>query len=55
MSSQKIEILLIVMIMLMIVGSLPTWPYSRSWDYYPSSLLGVILALLLMMVLLGRI
>jgi hypothetical protein len=50
-----VEIVLIMIIVLMIIGSLPTWPYSKAWDYYPSSLLGIILALLLMLVLSGRI
>lgn len=49
------NIVLIGLMMLLIVGTLPTWPYSRTWDYYPSTLLGVILVLILMLVLLERI
>jgi low affinity Fe/Cu permease len=54
-TGHMVEIVFIVIIILMLIGSLPTWPYSRTWDYYPSSLLGVILALLLMLILSGRI
>jgi hypothetical protein len=50
-----LNIVLITFMILSIIGALPTWPYSKRWDYYPSSLLGVALALLLMLVLLGRI
>ena len=47
-------ILLIVLIVLAL-GSLPSWPYSRSWGYRPSGLLGVVLLVLLVLVLTGRI
>ncbi|HEV2064513.1 MAG TPA: DUF3309 family protein [Thermoanaerobaculia bacterium] len=47
-------ILLIVLIVLAL-GSLPSWPYSRSWGYRPSGLLGVVLLVLLLLVLTGRI
>ncbi len=49
------NIVLIVVMMLLIVGALPTWPYSKAWDYYPISALGVILVLILMLVLLERL
>lgn len=39
--------ILIVLLVLIALGALPTWPYSRSWGYYPSGLLGVILLILL--------
>ena len=47
-------ILLIVLIM-MLVGAFPAWPHSRSWGYYPSGGLGLLVVILLALVLLGRI
>jgi hypothetical protein len=45
--------ILIVVVVLMLLGSLPTWPYSNSWGYYPSGGLGLILLILLILVLMG--
>jgi hypothetical protein len=42
-------------LILILIGSLPTWPYSAGWGYYPSSGLGLILVIVLILVLLGRI
>lgn len=47
--------ILIVILILMLIGVLPTWPHSRSWGYYPSGGLGLILLILIILVLLGRI
>ena len=47
--------ILLVLLVLMLIGALPTWPHSRSWGYYPSGGLGLLLAILLILVLLGRI
>ena len=47
-------ILLIVLIM-MLVGAFPAWPHSRSWGYYPSGGLGVLVIILVALLLLGRI
>jgi hypothetical protein len=47
--------ILIVILILMLVGVLPTWPHSRNWGYYPSGGLGLILLILLILLLLGRI
>ncbi len=47
-------ILLIILIVLL-VGALPTWPYSSDWGYYPSGGLGLILLIVLILALLGRI
>lgn len=47
--------ILLVILILMLVGSLPTWPHSRAWGYYPSGGLGVVLIVLLILALLGRI
>jgi hypothetical protein len=46
--------ILVILLILMLVGSVPTWPYSRSWGYYPSGLLGIVLVVVLVMVLFGR-
>jgi hypothetical protein len=44
-----LTIVLIVLTIVLIVGTLPTWPYSKTWDYYPSRLLGMMLVLLLIL------
>jgi len=46
---------LIVLLLLMLVGALPTWPHSRRWGYYPSGGLGLVLVVLVVLLLLGRI
>jgi hypothetical protein len=46
---------LIVLLVLLLIGALPTWPYSGAWGYYPSGGLGLILLVLLLLLLLGRI
>jgi hypothetical protein len=47
--------ILIVILVLILVGALPTWPHSKNWGYYPSGGLGLILLILIILVLLGRI
>jgi hypothetical protein len=47
--------ILLVILVLILVGALPTWPYSSSWGYYPSGGLGLVLVVLLILALLGRI
>jgi hypothetical protein len=46
---------LVILLVLLLVGALPTWPHSRSWGYYPSGGLGLVLAILVVLLLLGRI
>jgi hypothetical protein len=46
---------LVVLLILMLLGALPTWPHSRSWGYYPSSGLGLLLVILVVLLLLGKI
>jgi len=46
------ETILLVILVLLIFGLLPTWPYSRGWGYYPSGILTIILVIILLMVLL---
>jgi len=50
-----LSILLIVLLVVLLFGALPTWPYSTSWGYYPSGTLGTVLVVVLILVLLGRI
>jgi hypothetical protein len=47
--------LLLIILILLLLGALPTWPYSRGWGYYPAGGLGLILVILVILVLLGRI
>lgn len=47
--------LILILLVLMLVGALPTWPHSRNWGYYPSSGLGLVLLILIILLLLGRI
>lgn len=46
--------LLLIIVIIALLGALPTWPYSRSWGYGPSGLVGVVLVILVVMALLGR-
>ena len=48
-------LILAVVLILALVGSLPTWPHSRSWGYYPSGGLSLVLVVLLVLFLLGRL
>jgi hypothetical protein len=47
--------ILIVVLVLILIGALPTWPHSREWGYYPSGGLGLILLILIILMLLGRL
>jgi len=47
--------ILIVLLVLMLVGALPAWPHSKSWGYYPSGGLGLVVVILLILVLMGRV
>ena len=47
--------ILIVILILMLLGSFPTWPHSRSWGYGPSGGLGLVVLILLILLLLGRL
>jgi hypothetical protein len=47
--------ILLVILILMLIGSLPTWGYSSGWGYYPSGGLGLIVIILLILVLMGRL
>jgi hypothetical protein len=47
--------LLLIVLVLLLVGALPAWPYSRSWGYYPSGGLGLVVVVLLVLLLAGRL
>ena len=47
--------ILLIILILLLIGALPTWPHSRDWGYYPTGGLGLILIIILILVLLGRI
>jgi hypothetical protein len=47
--------ILIVLLILMLVGAFPRWPHSKDWGYYPTSGLGLVIVILLVLVLTGRL
>jgi hypothetical protein len=47
--------ILLVILILLLLGALPTWPYSSGWGYYPSSGLGLVLLIVIVLLVLGRI
>ena len=47
--------ILLIILVLLLIGALPTWPYSAGWSYYPSSGLGLILIILVVLVVMGRV
>jgi hypothetical protein len=51
----SIGTILLIVFVLLLVGAFPSWPHSRSWGYYPSGGLGLVVVVLLILLLLGRI
>jgi hypothetical protein len=47
--------ILLILLVLLLIGALPTWPHSRTWGYYPSGGLGLVLLIVVLLLLLGRI
>jgi hypothetical protein len=47
--------ILLIVLVLLLIGVIPSWPHSRSWGYGPSGLLGVVLVVVLILLLMGRI
>jgi Protein of unknown function (DUF3309) len=47
--------ILLIILVLILVGALPTWPYSSGWGYYPSGGLGLILLIVIILLVMGRI
>jgi hypothetical protein len=51
----SLGLILLIVLILLLVGALPTWPHSRSWGYYPSSGMGLVVVILVVLLLMGRI
>lgn len=51
----SITTILIIILVLALIGALPSWPYSRGWGYYPSGIVGIIVLILIVMLLMGRL
>jgi hypothetical protein len=51
----SISTILLILLVLLLIGALPTWPYSTGWGYYPSGGLGLVVIILLVLVVAGRI
>ena len=47
--------ILLVVIVILLIGALPTWPYSTGWGYYPSGALGLVVLVLVVLMIMGRI
>ena len=47
--------ILLIILILLLIGAFPTWPYSSGWGYYPSGGIGIILVIVLILVLMGRV
>jgi hypothetical protein len=47
--------ILLIILILMLIGVVPTWPHSRSWGYMPSSVLGIVVLVLLILLITGRL
>lgn len=50
-----LQTVLLVVLVLLLLGSLPTWPYSTGWGYYPSGGLGLLVLILIILIVMGRI
>jgi len=51
----SLGIILLIVLILILVGVLPTWPHARSWGYGPSGIVGVVVVILIVLFLLGRL
>jgi hypothetical protein len=49
------NLILLIVVVVLLFGALPTWPYSANWGYYPSGALGTVLMVVLVLALLGRV
>jgi hypothetical protein len=54
-ATQVIRTILLIILILLLLGSLPAWPYSTGWGYYPSGGLGLVLLIVIILIVLGRI
>ena len=51
----SLSLILLIVLILLVIGAIPAWPYSRSWGYAPSGLLGVVLIVILVLFFMGRL
>lgn len=51
----SVGMILLIVLVLMLLGVIPTWPHSRQWGYYPSGGIGLVLAIIVILLLLGKI
>jgi hypothetical protein len=51
----SISTILLILLVLLLIGALPSWPYSSGWGYYPSGGLGLVLLILLVLIVTGRL
>jgi hypothetical protein len=51
----SIGLILLIILILILIGALPSWPHSRGWGYYPSGGVGLVVIVLVILVLMGRI
>lgn len=47
--------IVLILLILLVIGAIPSWPYSRAWGYYPSGGLGLILVIVLLLIVFGRL
>lgn len=51
----SIGTILLIILILVLIGAFPTWPHSRSWGYFPSGIVGVVVLIVIVMLLMGRL
>ena len=51
----SLSLILLIVLILLVIGAIPAWPYSKSWGYAPSGVLGVVLVIILVLFLMGRL
>lgn len=47
--------ILLIILIILLLGAIPAWPYSREWGFYPSGIVGLLLVILIILMLLGRV
>lgn len=47
--------ILVIILILLLIGAIPSWPHARNWGYFPSGIVGIVLVVVLILVLMGRI
>jgi hypothetical protein len=52
---QAMGTILLIILILVLIGALPLWPYSSGWGYYPSGIFGIVILIIIILLLMGRI